>query len=553
MSTSEKSRSIKKHGDDKLPIKQQSDGQTDPSTSSPPLLEPLNMAKSTNGSVLLFGQTTSTLPAPPKLMSLDKLGEWKRMFIDFLVMNNSNVFVELSAIESWKLAVELTPAHLKSSMMLQYIYVQQNRRIVSAISTAVIKVIPNLDSIIEEVKREAENGSTPAPLSHLPPEFDAYRVWSKLINNYEKKTIFGIHHLYNQIQGLKYIDGEDPTVYLNQFQSLNSKLCHMLSDKTVPLKGQVFSESHKAILLLNGLPKSMGTDKTILMSKETLTVDELRSTLMRRFEAKGAKASSDTATEQANTFVSHRGRGGNRGGYRGTRGARGGRGGRGGYNNQHNKQQHEQSESAEPPSHYNFMLYDVPTHPDDQSEEEIDSDDESEAEDQALALSGRTVVGDSVSERVILDSGCTRHTWIDQRVVKDKKSVSMMRMATATGKLINITTLGTVDLHPRISIAGVAVVPSATANLLSVSRLTEAGCSIMFSRDKAELFSPSPHKEHILTFKREDNLYVYHRRLVSDRIKAEEAKEGCIIHRKELSGHNQKSNDDSASTSDSSK
>jgi hypothetical protein len=146
-----------------------------------------------------------------------------------------------------------------------------------------------------------------------------------------------------------------------------------------------------------------------------------------------------------------------------------------------------------------------------ESECEADSSGSTEQlDDIALALNGiNNDNSDRAAQRVLLDSGSSRHTWYNAAAVVDQRRIAPIKLTCATGKPINIHTVGTVNINGNVRIKDVAVMPMANANLMSVARVCNAGFKVVFDSQKADIID---NKGKIsMTFLKENNVYVYYR------------------------------------------
>jgi hypothetical protein len=109
----------------------------------------------------------------------------------------------------------------------------------------------------------------------------------------------------------------------------------------------------------------------------------------------------------------------------------------------------------------------------------------------------------------ILDSGATSHYINDIRVLDDVVELSTAKsVMVANSQKVNITKMGTVNLvgdyGDKISLKDVRYVPSFNTNLVSVSKLTNAGGKVVFDSNGAKLIKNG---KTLLTAHRVGNLY----------------------------------------------
>ena len=116
--------------------------------------------------------------------------------------------------------------------------------------------------------------------------------------------------------------------------------------------------------------------------------------------------------------------------------------------------------------------------------------------------------GADVSE-YILDSGATSHYINNLAVLHDIVELSQPKLVTvANNEKVKIIKMGTMKLPGHngttITLKDARYVPSFTTNLISVSKLTNNGASVMFTKDVAKLVKDG---KTLLTAKRVGELY----------------------------------------------
>ena len=120
------------------------------------------------------------------------------------------------------------------------------------------------------------------------------------------------------------------------------------------------------------------------------------------------------------------------------------------------------------------------------------------------------------SWKYILDSGATRHVVSNRSLVKNwEKNSQPYLLKCALNKVVEIQEVGSIHLTASVVINNVGFLRNSNANLISLSRVTQSGCSVTFTDKKAEVFKNG---EVILTFMAENGLYILndHRAPISD-------------------------------------
>jgi hypothetical protein len=107
---------------------------------------------------------------------------------------------------------------------------------------------------------------------------------------------------------------------------------------------------------------------------------------------------------------------------------------------------------------------------------------------------------------VILDSGASRNTCCTKRLLKDMERVNPIPMLGISNKVMFVSEVGTMKLNSKIEFYNSIYVPNASTNLVSVSRLYDAGLNIKWSKTQAIV---SFKGNELIVFKRIGGVYVY--------------------------------------------
>lgn len=445
----------------------------------------------------LFGQSLSNLPAPPTLVSADKFTEWKTRFVNYATMNNFHYLLKGPYTYSWNLAQEYNWNHL-SDKQLKLIYTQLNEKIVASISSAVLSVLPNMQSILDDIQLQHSSELD----RFLPSIDDAFLVWSKLCTMYEHRTMYSVVGTWNQLFGLRYKEGTDPTTLWNEFQLLNTKLITALKDDKL-LPGQVLTEQCKAAILLNAIPKSMIVDHSIMMNKDKVAPMDVITHLARKYESVSKDPSrsnidSDAYQEQANSFTSSQPHRHHRTNTRG-------------HGSKHkSKRKNERHHSRDNSDTDEESKDDTNWHQSFYLEEDTPSRISTTRTINALTAIHKDAPKPTNSRRVILDSGSTCHVWNNDSGVINQRSTTRTILS-ALGDTNTISNLGTVQLTPNICLTDVVLVKKAPANLISVHRVMKSGCRVLMHHNQAQILNKCGRV--VLTFRKDkDGLYVYNYR-----------------------------------------
>lgn len=235
----------------------------------------------------LFGLPLGNPSHPPLLEKSDQFTEWKSKFIAHCVLNNMGDLLTLDIGSAWKRAVSLNFANIPLTTLWD-MFAIQHRRLVALIQIAIQKVIGNFVSVYDAVKTlsctDPNSGTiTPPGATHIECTDNANLVWKVICAQYEKRTVFSVLGIWKQLMSLSYKRNEDPSKLYIEFDKLIDRLNQSLKEDK-PRMGQVLPESCKAVLLLNSLPQSFGTETAVLMAKEQVSTDEIKSMLNRCYD-----------------------------------------------------------------------------------------------------------------------------------------------------------------------------------------------------------------------------------------------------------------------------
>ncbi len=453
----------------------------------------------------LFGQPLSNLSAPPSLTSANKFAEWKACFVNYATMNNFHYLLKNQHSESWALAQEFNWNNMPDKQ-LKLIYTQLNERIVAAISSAIMPILPNMQSILDDIKLQTHSSELDR---FLPFHDDAHLVWSKVCSMYEHRTMFSVVGTWNQLFSLRYKEGTDPTILWNAFQSLNIKLITALKDDKL-LSGQVLTEQCKAAILLNAMPESMTVDHSIMMNKDKIAPIDVINHLARKYESTTKSSSristdSDPSAEKAYSLTPlsrHHNRSNARGHGRIQQQSN--------WKNERRQRSHspmnsDTDEESMPTGNWKQAFYF------EQTQSPSAHIDHTNTAITAKRCPAAARPHPSALHRVILDSGSTCHVWMSNNGVVDERQVPAQHVLSALGESTELSHVGTVQLTPNIRLTDVALVKSAPANLMSVHRVFQSGCRVVMHHDQAQIISRCGRRV-LLTFRKENGLYVYYYR-----------------------------------------
>ena len=122
----------------------------------------------------------------------------------------------------------------------------------------------------------------------------------------------------------------------------------------------------------------------------------------------------------------------------------------------------------------------------------------STTKDSALNTLGHELVTPNVWT---LDSAATRHVTAYKSIMRELESVPTRRITGINGKPLEVNEVGLVPLTNKIALTNVYHIPGASANLVSLGRMLNAGCRVVFTNKDADI---SYKGERLFTFTRKD-------------------------------------------------
>jgi hypothetical protein len=109
-------------------------------------------------------------------------------------------------------------------------------------------------------------------------------------------------------------------------------------------------------------------------------------------------------------------------------------------------------------------------------------------------------------DEFILDSGASKHIVFDRDILINVQDINPIRLTGILKQSILVNKAGSVQLSDTIKMSDVACVVEAGANLISVSKIFDAGFKMDWSIDKADIVKDG---KVIMSFTRVGGIYVY--------------------------------------------
>jgi hypothetical protein len=144
---------------------------------------------------------------------------------------------------------------------------------------------------------------------------------------------------------------------------------------------------------------------------------------------------------------------------------------------------------------------------------DLDSDNDYEHQKAMLANgdgNGKETSDTAIYIKATADSGSTRHLWTNRKSLLDIRTLPSKKFIYGiSGSNLAYTEIGNVILNDNIEIGNVAYVPGAKQNLISIPKLCDAGCTVIFTPTGGYCLRPGNRlaipNDYILKFIRESN------------------------------------------------
>ena len=473
-------------------LQQQSSVKTEQSTTSsatPPQLR-----------IELFGvQQATSLGEAPRYSTSERFATWKQKIVAFVGAHGLDPLVLKPPADSWNDALTTNPPNVPVPMLQRW-YVQAGKRIVHAISLAVLNAGLDADQLCADARSGKPNNGT-VTIGSMCVDVDAnpYLIMQTLCDKYDTKTPYAALSIFKKLLEMRWDRSKvKGSTHLQAVRDLLTQLNRLVADDR-PKAGECFGETMQAIIYLNTLPTSLATDVKILTTQDKITVAQVESVVRKYDDIQPTTAKSDKPSDKANAFVQDK---------------------RAGKDKSRKKQNKKEKHNKSPASYkmdkgnsssinegdvLNMLLFELP--PEHANDSVTDDDDHGDTLDEHQALAAKFTT-EQEARTIVLDSGATRHTWSQPAdVVNVRKLDNPMRLLTVTGSAVHVNKTGSVQITPSIRINDVAVVPQSQVNLMSVSRVTRAGFRVVFDGHEAYIVSRTSNKVY-LKFTQKDGLYV---------------------------------------------
>lgn len=522
--------------------------------------------------IKLFGRSVSSVPtAGPKLTSteVDRYIRWSKDFRSHAIWQGVSEFVDMPAPRLLQ-EMEITLGKQTHTEHVKRVVASRCKQVTAMIWNAVSDLIPDLNTVVsayytthqmpydpgDELRisqtrtslgsdasciESTNTGQPPPPVNCIGVSVgdDPYLTMQYLEATYANDSAINVNTILNKFLNFRFDDGFSTTKVMSEFLSLRQRL-KSFSGKYPTPAGEFLPPIVEWLVLLNAFPKSLQMEKLLLLNDKELTLDKIQQQLLNREEMnkrsnKGVSNHSldkayllrddaslselietgalDDAPDDLVLALVRKGK------FRRPPVPRN-------YqrffdkhtNNYRSYSSDGHSSHDKKDDQCSWCLLN-----DDQLEflqGDSDADMSSSRDDAESAEKGSGVSDDEPVfalpspdtqelSRCILDSGTTRHVWMNGAVVKDQERISpAIKMTSASGHKMLVNSVGVVQLAPNAELKGVAVCPSAPANLVSTYRIVSAGFGIWMDDTGADIVDKR-NDNVVLRFDMQNGMYVH--------------------------------------------
>ncbi len=481
-----------------------------------------------------FKPSTISVSNMVKLNTVNEFVTWKSKLIGQAKMGGYSEYLELDTKLHWN-SLSRRYAGIDREALYGY-YRDNHSRISGALQLAISDVIPNFDVLAAQIATENIYAGTDttydADVGGAFNHDNAHLIYTKLVQLYEKKSIFNVTSIWKQLVSLTYNEQTDPIIYMGNIQSLWSKLNEQLANEP-RTPGSIVPESLLVAIMISHLPRSLQYIVPILDSTAKVTPNTLIQQLQLKYiqqhpqqvqlskqpnttstgtggfssnkstveannvedeqenEEESAELAQDAPTNRSrggDKFKRFRKRGGN---YKNNNDSNTS----GGYKNNSNTTGGVITKKLTPDVVLPEQLYSAVD-----DEEEVlmqngfyrDSDSENSDSEIYTGTSeqGLSAADDSFESMWTfkLDSGATRHIignpnlFLEGTTSAPPYRFSVKSLFGTTGV---VALIGKVRLNKRITLGNVWYVRGAKTNLISVGRIADSGAEVLFKKNNA--------------------------------------------------------------------
>jgi hypothetical protein len=449
----------------------------------------------------LFGvpQPTSYGEAP-KYAANTRFVSWEQKMESYAGTYGLDILITHSPDKSWADAVASKPAHIPLSTLAGW-YTQVCKRLVHAIHAAIIDAKIDKHQLIVDAKSGKPDDGT-VLIGDIKIEVDAnpHLIMTTLRDKLDTRTQYAVLPMLKRLFQMRWNTSKTKaSTHLQSVRDILTPLHRLLCDEKLK-PGEAFGETLQAILILSTLPPDLETDVKILTAQERITLPQVEAVMRKHEDIELSQGKPSDYPEKANALTHSR----SHSSYKNKK--------KGKHNNNKREQNRSNPDRQERSSRRRHDSSDGSSSESNGSGSDHEDDIETTKE-RAMCLFDASAVTSIARQHsgaaVLLDSAATRHVWNNTAAVQHQRDIKPTLLYGATGEPVTVTQKGKVRLTPTITLRGVIIAPTATANIMSVNRITKAGYNVSFYRKSAVIRDPREGKV-ILHFKKENGLYVLH-------------------------------------------
>jgi transposase InsO family protein len=342
----------------------------------------------------------------------------------------------------------------------QWLVHKQSRMLCAVLQQSLTHHLLTLEPIVTEL-----NDTLPETNNGGLVKDNVFLWWKAVQEKFSQNTTFNITAATLRLTSLTYNPKADPAILYNTCLSLQSSLT---------AAGNGLAPGVLGALMLRALPEELAVVKENLLASPTVTADQVYGALRRRFDSLKLDKK-QKQPDDATLLTAH-----------------------GKKVKKKRSESKKDTETGEPTPTVSMIL--------------VDQDYDAPFED--ITPTESTLVSTSAHSSIlvlgpndfILDSGASRHSVKNKTHLRDIRKIKPVTMVGITNKLFELNTAGDVLLNSHVNLKNVLLMPSSAANIVSVARCIDAGCTISFLKTKATVMYLG---KLLITFERVNGLYVY--------------------------------------------
>lgn len=321
-----------------------------------------------------------------------------------------------------------------------------------------------------------------------------FDLWNMVITTYENKNQFHIASLIISLTLIKHNSADDPFKTLEKFNEIKRQL----AQAQVMVPEDVFSA-----LFINALPSDMTSVQQQLLKPGHIKLNDVYETVSMYYQQKKAKTTSTTVAEKVmavrNKICRYFAQGNCKKGDSCTYA----------HDTNSNKNKHNNKTKQKPSAQLTRASSDevIVTSAFNDCIDNYECEVTDDIEYAHIAVqSGLDHLHLERSNEFILDSGASRNTTCKLNLLEKVQYVQPLPMVGVQSKIIYVNQVGLLKLNNRIHLGNTVYVPGGSTNLVSVSKLIDAGLTVKILKTKALVYKDN---ELLITFDRIGGVYIY--------------------------------------------